>query len=240
MLAAPQAVPRAGPKKPPMREPADEDPLDPRLSDQKRHGGALYKGEKAGGRRPPWTKDAEVAGPMSGHPRFEKLRSTWRYDGGVGCLVTAEDGTFGFGVSRYDQPVIHLINDHFGPLLEGENCMATEKLWDFMMRMSTPYGTSGIPSYAISAVDLALWDLKGKLLTTPVFELAGGPVKDDLFVYATGNDTDWNMLQRHQACLSLRAERRAGGDFAQRRASCQNPRADRARYRTDERFLDGL
>lgn len=155
--------------------------------------GALYKGEKVEGRRPPWTKDAEVAGPMSGYARFKKLRSTWRYDGAVGCLVTAEDGTSGFGTTRYDLPVIHLINDHFAPLLAGEDAMATERLWDMMVRMASPYGVSGLPAYAVSAVDLALWDLKGKLLKEPVWRLAGGPVRDDLFVYGTGNDTDWHM-----------------------------------------------
>ncbi len=155
--------------------------------------GALYKDGSAEGRRPPWTKGAEVAGPMSGYPRFKKQRSSWRYDGAVGCLVTAEDGTTGFGTTRYDQPVIHLINDHFAPLLAGEDCMAIERLWDMMGRMASPYGVSGLPSYAISAVDLALWDLKGKLLDRPVYSLAGGPVRDDLMVYATGNDTDWHM-----------------------------------------------
>ncbi len=43
------------------------------------------------------------------------------------------------------------------------------------------------------AVDLALWDLKGQLLGVPVYELAGGPVREALLVYATGNDTDWHM-----------------------------------------------
>ena len=48
-------------------------------------------------------------------------------------------------------------------------------------------------SYAISAVDLALWDLKGKLLGRPVYELLGGPARERILCYATGNDTDWHM-----------------------------------------------
>ncbi len=154
--------------------------------------GALYRGG-TGGRRDPWTKSHEVAGPLSGYARFKASRATWRYDGAVGCLVTAENGAFGFGATRYDLPVIHLINDHLGPLLEGESALATERLWDIMVRAASPYGTGGLPSYAVSAVDLALWDLKGKLLDQPVYALAGGPVRDDLTVYATGNDTDWHM-----------------------------------------------
>jgi len=63
--------------------------------------------------------------------------------------------------------------------------MATEKLWDMMRRSSSPYGTAGVASYAISALDNAIWDLKGKLLEKPVYELLGGPVKDDIFCYAS-------------------------------------------------------
>lgn len=158
--------------------------------------GALYKeaeGQRTPARRAPWTKDAEVAGPMSGYESFRRHRSSWRFDGAVGCLVTADDGSTGFGASRNGQPVISLINDHFAPLLAGENALATDRVWDMMMRMSAPYGSGGLASYAISAVDLALWDLKGKVLGLPVYELAGGPVRESQFCYATGNDTEWHM-----------------------------------------------
>lgn len=160
-------------------------------------GGALYREDvnkpSAIKRRDPWTKDAEVAGPMSGYPRFKRMRSSWRYDGPVGCLITAEDGTTGFGTSRYGTPVIGLINEHFAPLLIGEDALATDRLWDMMMRMTSPYGPAGIPSYAISAVDLALWDLKGKAYDAPVYQIAGGAAREKIFCYSTGNDTDWYM-----------------------------------------------
>lgn len=157
--------------------------------------GALYQDASfpTPARREPWNKTAEVAGPMSGYDRFKRLRTSWRYDGAVGCLVTAEDGTTGFGVSRHGAAVVSLINEHFAPLLNGESATATERAWDMMMRASMPYGSKGLASYAISAVDLALWDLKGKLLGVPVYELAGGPTRDSIFCYATGNDTDWHM-----------------------------------------------
>ena len=109
------------------------------------------------------------------------------------CLVTADDGTWGLGISIHGAPVVRIINDHFAPQLAGENCMATEKLWDMMLRMAAPYGAAGLTSYAISAVDLALWDLKGKLLKTPVYELLGGPQKEKIPCYATGFDTAWYM-----------------------------------------------
>ncbi len=151
-------------------------------------------------RRPPWTADAEVAGPMSRYPRYKKLRATWRPKWpSVGCIVTADDGSWGFGISRYGAPVISIINEHLGPLLVDEPSMATERLWDMMMRMSAPYGAAGLGAYAISAIDLALWDLKGKVLNRPVYELIGGPSRDYIECYATGNDTDWHMEQGFRA-----------------------------------------
>ena len=45
--------------------------------------------------------------------------------------------------------------------------MATEKLWDMMFRIASPYSATGLASYAISGVDLALRDLNGKILNKP-------------------------------------------------------------------------
>ncbi len=145
-------------------------------------------------RRQPWGVDAEVAGPMSRYPRYKRLRAAWRPAmPAVGCLVTASDGSWGFGVSRYGNPVIALIHEHIGPLLVGEPALATERVHDMMGRIASSYGTAGLASYAISAIDLALWDLKGKVLGLPVWSLIGGPAREAIECYATGNDTDWHM-----------------------------------------------
>ena len=53
-----------------------------------------------------------------------------------------------------------------------------------MVRSSAAFGATGLTSYAISAVDCALWDLKGKILKRPVYELLGGPQKEKIFCYA--------------------------------------------------------
>lgn len=159
-------------------------------------GGAYNVDAPKGGeaRRPPWTADAEVANPMSHYPRYKRLRASWLPPfPEVGCVVIAEDGSYGFGTTSFGVPVISLISDHLGPMLAGENPLATEKLYDMMLRLLSPMSPAGLASYAVSAVDLALWDLKGRALKLPVYELAGGPVREDVFCYATGNDTDWHM-----------------------------------------------
>ncbi len=147
-----------------------------------------------GMRRPGWQDDAEIANPMSRYPRYKRNRTSWRPAmPDVVCVVTAEDGTAGYGTTRHGAAVTTLINDHLGPLLEGEPCLATERLWDMMFRMASPYSAAGVASYAISAIDLALWDLKGRILKRPVYELLGGPARDSITCYSTGNDTDWHM-----------------------------------------------
>jgi len=129
--------------------------------------------------------------PLSRYPGLKQTgQPPWST---VACVVTAEDGTWGLGISLFGSPVAHIINDHFAANLVGEPCMATEKIWDMMVRMTAPYGGSGLASYAISAVDTALWDLKGKLLEKPVYELLGGPQKERIFCYATGFETEWYM-----------------------------------------------
>lgn len=150
-------------------------------------------------RRAAWTEHAEVANPMSGFARFKRHRASWRPRWpSVACVVTAEDGRFGVGMTRYGAPVIAIVNEHLGPLLVGEDALATERLWDMMQRLTSPYA-GGLAGYAIAAVDLALWDLKGTLLGRPVYSLLGGPAREHITCYATGNDTDWYLEQGFRA-----------------------------------------
>lgn len=143
-------------------------------------------------RRASWWQDAEVANPMSRYPKVKRHRELWlpKWES-VWCKVTAEDGTWGIGSTSHGRAVAAVIDDHLAPQLLGEDCFATEKLADMMFRLTKPYGSTGLASYAVSAVDLALWDLRGKLLQKPVYQLLGGAQKERIFCYATGNDVDW-------------------------------------------------
>ena len=140
--------------------------------------------------------------PTMGYSEFTKsgVSAPW---GRTACVVTAEDGAFGLGITINSEPVNSIINDHFAPLLTGQNCMATEKAWDLMQRSSMHYGNVGLASYAVSAVDNALWDLKGKLLGKPVYELLGGPQKDKIFCYASNTDTSYGVANSIDWFLEL-------------------------------------
>jgi L-rhamnonate dehydratase len=143
-------------------------------------------------RREPWAAQAEVANPMSRYPKVKAHRSLWLPTWeNVWCEVVAEDGTIGRGMTNHGRPVAAVIDEHLGPQLVGEDVFAGERLADMMFRMTKPYGSTGLASYAVSTIDLALWDLRGKLLGRPVWQLLGGPTKEKIFCYATGNDVDW-------------------------------------------------
>ena len=68
--------------------------------------------------------------------------------------------------------------------LPGHDALATERLWDIMYRHGV-HSRKGTPMFAISAIDAALWDLKGKYLGQPVHRLLGGPTRDKLPAYAS-------------------------------------------------------
>ena len=140
--------------------------------------------------------------PMRRYPELQRTdwSAPWQR---AACVVTAEDGTWGFGLTLHSGLTVRLINDHLAPLLEGENCMATERLWDLMQKATAAYGTAGVPSYAISAVDSALWDLKGKLLGLPVYELLGGPQKEKIFCYASNTDISYGTENSIEWFLEL-------------------------------------
>lgn len=143
--------------------------------------------------RESWNETDEVANPMSWYSHVKRHRSLWT-DTGWGTVwvkVTLEDGTWGLGSTMHGRPVAAVIEDHLAPQLVGQDGFAIERLADMMFRLTKFYGSTGLASYAISALDLALWDAKGKALGQPVYSLIGGKLKERVYCYSTGNDIDW-------------------------------------------------
>jgi len=108
------------------------------------------------------------------------------------CLVkvTTADGTVGWGEGhaplgpRATQAVVE---DVLAPLLLGEDPLCIQYLWERMYGSMRLRGhVAGYQLEAISGVDIALWDLAGKLLDVPVYRLLGGPFRTDLPTYASG------------------------------------------------------
>ncbi len=136
-----------------------------------------------------WLSESLVANPMSIYPEYKAKRSSWGAKWGPELLVriTTDDGIVGIGGPVPAGGRI-IVEQHLRNLLVGQNPFDIEKLWDQMFRSTLPYGRKGLPIMAISAIDIALWDIVGKATGQPVFNLLGGRTKDALPVYSTGND----------------------------------------------------
>ena len=104
------------------------------------------------------------------------------------CLVkvTAADGTCGWGEGYGPATVIQAGVDFLSPLVIGEDPLRVEVIWQKMHLRSLDYARRGVLVAAISAIDIAIWDLRGKLLGQPVSTLLGGARRDRVKVYATG------------------------------------------------------
>ncbi|ANQ52364.2 mandelate racemase/muconate lactonizing enzyme family protein [Flammeovirga sp. MY04] len=114
--------------------------------------------------------------------------SQWHYASRKICLVkiTLEDGTYGWGEGYGPADMIKQGIEFFKPFVLGENVLENEKIWQVMYLRSLDFGRSGIFNAAISAIDLAIWDCKGKVLNQPVSVLLGGVKNPVIHPYATG------------------------------------------------------
>ncbi len=104
------------------------------------------------------------------------------------CLVkvVAEDGTYGWGEGYGPANVIRAGVEFLAPLVQGEDPLQVEAIWSKMHLRAMDYARRGVLVAAISAIDIAIWDLRGKLLNQPVSVLLGGRRRESVKVYATG------------------------------------------------------
>lgn len=101
--------------------------------------------------------------------------------------VETDEGIKGYGESipyTYGS-VGGYIEQQLKPLFVGENPLNIEYLWDKAYRVSFGHGIRGISLYALSAVEVALWDILGKARKLPVYEMLGGLCKDKVKAYAS-------------------------------------------------------
>jgi D-galactarolactone cycloisomerase len=105
--------------------------------------------------------------------------------------IETDDGIVGWGeafAQGLEPPQIAaaVVTHALAPLLAGEDAYATEVLWHRMYHATRDYGRKGSVVAAISAVDIALWDLVGKAYGQPVHRLLGGAFRTSVRAYATG------------------------------------------------------
>jgi L-rhamnonate dehydratase len=110
----------------------------------------------------------------------------FRFYGWLIVEVFTDSGHVGIGNAALSPRLTkHAIDTYLKPLLLGKDPWDTEFLWQLMYRHTMAFGRKGIGMVAISAIDIAIWDVLGKAAKQPVFRLLGGRTKPQIPVYAS-------------------------------------------------------
>ena len=134
----------------------------------------------------------------------------------VTLKIETDEGLYGLGdatLNGRELAVASYLVEHVIPCLIGRDPSQIEDIWQYLYRGA--YWRRGpVTMTAIAAVDVALWDIKGKALNTPVYNLLGGKSREGVLVYAHANGADIaeavDSVQQHQALGYLAVRAQAG------------------------------
>jgi len=136
--------------------------------------------------------------PLTTDCRFYSSQAAFGERTSLVVRIEAGDGFVGWGESGVSMPVHHVasyIHDVLAPRVLGKNALATEPLWDELYAFSRDFGRKATPVDALSGIDIALWDIRGKEAGKSVHALMGGAFRKRVRAYATGlyyTDRDLN------------------------------------------------
>lgn len=136
-----------------------------------------------------WLDTTPMGSPMSAHAAYRADRATWAIAGEARLYVEIEaaDGTTGIAVGDGGAAACLYVERLLNRFLIGQDARDIALMWDQMFRAASfDHGGEGIALRAISVIDLALWDLLGRLRGEPVHKMIGGAVRDALPAYHTG------------------------------------------------------
>lgn len=104
------------------------------------------------------------------------------------CIVeiTTDNGLVGWGECFGPSQINAAIIKAFEPHLIGHDALATEAVWQLIYNQFRDQGQKGVTICALSGIDIALWDIKGKAFGAPIHQVMGGPLRIRVEAYATG------------------------------------------------------
>lgn len=123
---------------------------------------------------------------------------TFRFHGWTVVEIETDQGIIGLGnVALAPRIAKQIIDLYLAPLIIGHDPFDYEYLWQRMYRSTLAWGRKGVAMAAISAIDIAIWDIMGKAVGRPVFKLLGGRTKEKIPCYASKlYRTDLKEMQR--------------------------------------------
>jgi len=136
---------------------------------------------------PPTWDQHPASGPLS-HLGFNRSSGFSPDASGGECVVQVRcaDGVSGVGYARHGHSTAYLVDHALAPLLASRDASDVEGLYDAMLRLASEYGGAGHILAAISGVDCALWDIRGKRADLPVYKVINPGASDQVALYATG------------------------------------------------------
>ena len=130
----------------------------------------------------------------------EKSGSTWNARNWLFVKVYTDEGIWGIGEGSGWPRVIETAVQDIAPILIGEDPMNIERIWQKILTATMGNGMTGtVGSGAMNGIDMALWDIKGKALNTPVWNLLGGKVRDRIRVYGHASTPEGRLSSRRRA-----------------------------------------
>lgn len=128
---------------------------------------------------------AAQVGDRSSSIRINRLRST-RVQSQVYIKIETNHGVSGWGeIKGVDPRVAKTLVDVLFDLIDGENPTRIEHIWQKVYRAHRDIRGGAFMVHTLAAIDMALWDIAGKLWNVPVYRLLGGPCRDRIRVYHT-------------------------------------------------------
>lgn len=173
--------------------------------------------------------------------RIRDVRAICTAPAGIRLVVvkveTTEPGLYGLGCATFTQratAVVHAVDDYLKPLLVGREAGGIEDLWQ-VGHLSGYWRSGPVLNNALSGVDEALWDIKGKVAGLPVHELLGGPVRRGVPVYSHASGTSFEEVEERARALAEQGYR-----FIRCQVAIPNSNNYGARSDRDAPFEEGL